>query len=81
MTTTVEMSTTAERGNSLNRAVSAKLDSWKRDTGTTDAQICDALGISASSLRRRRTGASEWRVSEVFKLCGLMGCTASEIIR
>ena len=75
------MTTTAEKAKHMNQQVSFKMDSWKRETGATDAQICDALGISASSLRRRRAGATEWRISEVFKLCGLMGCTASEIIR
>lgn len=75
------MTTTDEKAKRMNQQVSSKMDRWKRETGTTDAQICDALGISTSSLRRRRTGANEWRISEVFKLCGLMGCTASEIIR
>lgn len=57
----------------LDEEIARKVAAWQRETRTTNAEVCDALGIGKSALRERKGGRVSWRLSEVEGLSKLMG--------
>lgn len=53
----------------------------KEETGKTDSDIAKAIGISTSSFYNKLNGLTEWKFpSEIMALCGLLNCTAEDLI-
>lgn len=45
----------------------------------TVEKMAESLDMTANTLRNKRDGISDWRLSEVFKLCEFIGKTPDEL--
>lgn len=41
--------------------------------------VADALGISNETFRRKRKGITEFKLSEILKLCDILGINSEEL--
>ena len=57
----------------LDEEIARKVAAWQRETGTTNGEVCEALGIGKTALCERKGGRVSWRLSEVEGLSKLMG--------
>lgn len=64
----------------LDEEVTRKVAAWQRATGTTNAEVCDALGISETTLLNRKRGRASWKLSEAGRLAQRMGVTFDELL-
>ena len=48
--------------------------------GYTQAEVADALGVTQTTVSRKISGKSAWKVSELAQLAMLLGLTPAQVL-
>ena len=61
------------------KAIDKSIAHYMADTGLTREQVARQLGMSANTLRWKRSGETDWAWSEILTLSELTGKTPDEL--
>lgn len=54
---------------------------YREQAGQTQTQVAEAIGVDRSAVAKWETGASMPRLTNLFKLSKLYGCTVDELLK
>lgn len=61
------------------KAVDAEIKRYMDESGNTYTWLAERLGMNQLTLHNKRTGKTEWKWSEILKLCELTGKSPDEL--
>lgn len=62
-------------------SIKKRIAVWKVETGGTNADLAQALGIAESTLALKLCGSTEWKTpSEIIPMCKMFGCSPNELL-
>lgn len=62
------------------KAIDREITLFLRDYGVTQGELAKSLGMSENTLRWKRNGKHEWKLSEIVKLAKVMGVSLDEVL-
>lgn len=60
-------------------AIKERLGAYLAGSGSTKANVAEALGVSTTTLNAKLRGESEWTLAQGFALADLMGCSVDDL--
>ena len=60
-------------------AINQAIDSYLSDNSLSPTYLASKLGITTASLHNKQTGRTDWKWSEILKLCNLLETTPDKL--
>ena len=63
----------------ITSSIDREISHYMVDQKITGEQMAEILGMTANTLRAKRTGKSDWTWREILKLCDLLDTSPNEL--